>query len=240
MWDNLLQGAGPNTAASASRPTTGGSASCPQEDKFWSDPGWSFLRDAFLKKAVEHLALTESDDSGTGSDGPGVFFSANHLGGTEGGLPQMAVPWSFNQSTPQSRVFGGGTWPGPGSGIWHGDNYTGKGAGDLDLLALSFEGALYSVCLVSGISMRYKHVYDASWALIHSANVVWIARRTSKSLSTTSSHQSIWPMPITPDRTLSTGVRKITGMEMHAKISTPADLVGMLWQKVGPTTLPHP
>ena len=126
MWDNLLQGAGANTAASRTRPRTGGSDSCPQEDKFWSDPDWSFLRDAFLKKAVEHLAPPESDDSGTGSDGPGVFSSANHLGGTEGGLPQMAVPWSFNQFTPQSRVFGGGTWPGPGSGIWHGDNYTGK------------------------------------------------------------------------------------------------------------------
>ena len=80
----------------------------------------------------------------------------------------MAVPWSFNQFTPQSRVFGGGTWPGPGSGIWHGDSYTGKGATDLDLLALSFEGALYSVLLVSGISHRSKHVYDHSWALIHS------------------------------------------------------------------------
>ena len=139
----MLQGAGPNTAAAATCPRTAGSAECPQEDKFWSDPDWCFLRDAFLKKAVEHLAPAESDDSGTDSDGPGVFPSAAHLGGTEGGLPEMAVPWSFNQFTPQLRVFGGGTWPGPGSGIWHGDSYTGKGATDLDLLALSFEGALY-------------------------------------------------------------------------------------------------
>ena len=59
MWDNLLQGAGANTETSRTRPRTGGSDSCPQEDKFWSDPDWSFLRDAFLKKAVEHLAPPE-------------------------------------------------------------------------------------------------------------------------------------------------------------------------------------
>lgn len=92
-----------------------------------------------------------------------MFSSTDHLGGTE-----MAVPWSFNQFTPQTRMFGGGTWPAPGSRLWHGGDWTGKGASDLDLLALSFEGLLYSVCLVSGISMRYKHTMSPTWALIHS------------------------------------------------------------------------
>ena len=103
MWDGLFQGPGIHSEASRTRPMTAGSNSCPLEDTFWTDSSFSPIREAFLQKAYEHLAPPESEDSGSGSEGPGVFSSTDHLGGTE-----RAVPWSFNQFTPMTRMFGGG------------------------------------------------------------------------------------------------------------------------------------
>ena len=155
MWDLQFQGGGYSDAA-RTRPRTGGTPSCPMNDEFWTSPFYSSIRDPFLDMAYGHLSPPDSSSSEPGSDGPDAP-PAYHLGGTDGDRPQRAKQWSFNQFTPLTRMMGGGTWPAPGSQLWHGTSYTGLGANDLEQLSLSSEGLLYSVCLISGISMRSKH-----------------------------------------------------------------------------------
>ena len=136
----LLQGASPHSEASKTRPMTGGSNRCPLSDRFWTDRG--ALRDAFLDSAYAHLAPPSDEGSGSDTSGEGVFSPSDHLGGSE-----RAVPWSFNQFTPLMRYFGAGMWPRPGNSLYHSQQWPGKGARDLEVLALDLEGFLSGVLL---------------------------------------------------------------------------------------------